>query len=38
VKEDAQGFAQRVYQNVTVNVGSAVSLDVTLQLGDAAAW
>src|SRR2546428_4194548 len=35
VRVDAQGFAQRVYQNVTVNVGSAVSLDVTLQLGGA---
>ena len=33
VKEDAQGFAQRVYQNVTVNVGSAVSFGC-----DAAAW
>src|SRR2546425_2570961 len=35
VRVDAQGFARRVYQNVTVNVGSAVSLDVTLQLGGA---
>jgi len=33
VKVDAQGFAQRVYQNVTVNVGSAVSFGC-----DAAAW
>src|SRR5262249_50280873 len=30
-----EGVAERVYKNVTVNVGSAVSLDVTLQLGGA---
>ncbi|OLD71723.1 MAG: hypothetical protein AUI45_00890 [Acidobacteria bacterium 13_1_40CM_2_56_11] len=35
VRVDAQGFAQSVYQNVTVNVGSAVNLEVTLQLGAA---
>src|SRR5262245_59350197 len=35
VSVDAPGFAQATYQNVVVNVGSAVSLEVTLQLGTA---
>src|SRR5213594_2145277 len=35
VRLDAPGFAQSVYQNVTVNVGSAVNLEVTLRLSGA---
>jgi hypothetical protein len=33
VKVEAQGFAQSIYQNVTVNVGAAVNLEVMLHLG-----
>jgi Carboxypeptidase regulatory-like domain/TonB dependent receptor-like, beta-barrel len=35
VRVDAQGFSQSVYQNVTLNVGSAVNLEVKLELGGA---
>src|SRR5262245_46762152 len=35
VRVDAEGFSQSVYQNVTLNVGSAVNLEVKLELGGA---